>query len=47
MTTHEIVQEHIDKKCKECKISNCNGIFVTDDGKTRCQLTMEGGANDR
>lgn len=35
-TTQELIKEHLEKKCKGCKIKDCNGIHITVDRKTRC-----------
>lgn len=32
---------HVNDKCKYCKRKNCNGIRVTQDGKTVCEVTED------
>lgn len=36
MTIQELFKKHLESKCKGCKIKECNGITVTNDGKTKC-----------
>ncbi len=36
MTIQELIKEHLESKCKECKIKDCNGITIKQDGKTKC-----------
>lgn len=36
MTIQELIKEHLENKCKECKIKDCNGITVTQNGTTKC-----------
>ncbi len=36
MTVQEMIKEHVEERCKYCDIQNCNGIYVTKDGETRC-----------
>ncbi|MEF2641486.1 MAG: hypothetical protein U0O04_03745 [Clostridia bacterium] len=35
-TTQELIKEHLEKKCKGCKIKDCNGITITQSGTTKC-----------
>lgn len=34
--TQELIKEHLEKKCKGCKIKDCNGITITQSGTTKC-----------
>lgn len=36
-TTQELIQEHVQEKCRYCTKENCDGIHVTIDKKTRCE----------
>lgn len=36
MTIQELFKNHVEIKCKGCKIEKCNGITLTIDGKTKC-----------
>lgn len=36
MTIQELIQEHVKEKCKYCNNKNCDGIRVTQDGRTVC-----------
>ncbi|MGN1298102.1 MAG: hypothetical protein ACI4VH_06805 [Clostridia bacterium] len=36
MTMQELFEKHIERKCKGCKIKECNGITITEDYKTKC-----------
>ena len=36
MTMQELIKEHLESKCKECKIKECNGITIAQDGATKC-----------
>lgn len=40
-TIQELIQEHVQEKCRYCTKENCNGIHVTRDGKTRCEKDEE------
>lgn len=41
MKSMEIIEEHIEKRCKNCKKENCEGITITLDNKARCDLDYE------
>lgn len=36
MTIQELIQKHVEDKCKKCNNKNCNGIKVTYDNRTVC-----------
>ncbi len=36
MTIQELIKEHLKNKCKGCKIEDCSGITITQNGKTKC-----------
>lgn len=36
MTIQELFNKHVEEKCKGCKIKECNGITITQNGKTKC-----------
>lgn len=36
MTTQELIQKHLKEKCRYCARKECDGIHITNDGKTRC-----------
>ena len=37
MSTQELIQKHLEEKCKNCTNKNCNGISITRDKiGTRC-----------
>jgi hypothetical protein len=35
MSTQELIQKHLEEKCKNCT-NVCDGIHITNDEKTRC-----------
>lgn len=40
-TIQELIQEHVKEKCRYCTRKECNGIYVTKDGKTKCDKDEE------
>ena len=36
MTIQKLIKEQLEGKCKKCKIKECNGITITQDGVTKC-----------
>lgn len=38
MSKQEIFKQHKEQYCKDCKNKNCNGITITLDGKSRCDV---------
>lgn len=36
-TIQELIQEHVQERCRYCIRKECNGIHVTIDKKTRCE----------
>lgn len=36
MSNAELIQEHLENKCKHCNIKDCEGIHITIDRKTKC-----------
>lgn len=41
ISIQELFKIHVNDKCKYCIRKNCNGIRVTQDGKTVCEVTNE------
>lgn len=38
MTIQELIKEHVNNRCNKCNRKNCDGIRVTQDGKTVCEV---------
>lgn len=36
MSGQDLIKQHKQDKCSNCKIKNCNGIHITIDRKTKC-----------
>ena len=37
MTIQEVIEKHLEEKCKGCKIKDCKGINITRDGRAKCE----------
>lgn len=41
MSIQDLIKIHVEDKCTKCNRKNCNGIRVTQDGKTVCEVTED------
>lgn len=40
-TTQELIQEHVQEKCRYCTKEKCDGIRVTVNNETKCEKDEE------
>ena len=41
MSIQDLIKLHVNDKCKYCNRKNCQGIRVTQDGRTVCEVTED------
>lgn len=41
MSIQDLMKIHVNDECKYCNRKNCNGIRVTQDGRTVCEVTND------
>ena len=41
MTKQETIEEYVIKECRHCRMKQCNGIYITENGKAKCNKTKD------